>query len=65
MGTWKESQNDWEQDIAMMMMKSMMMMMMLLLLLMMMMMRGKRACAIFSPSCANFWSVYAQNLLLA
>ena len=27
--------------------------------------RGKRACAIFSPSCANFWPVYAQNLLLA
>ena len=38
---------------------------MLLLLMMMMMMRGKRACAIFSPSSANFWSVYAQNLLLA
>ena len=21
--------------------------------------RGKRACAIFFPSCANFWAVYA------
>ena len=24
---------------------------------------GQHACAIFSPSCANFWPVYAQNLL--
>ena len=24
---------------------------------------GQRACAIFPPSCANFWPVYAQNLL--